>query len=64
MKIKVIDGIPCMIVDDGIFWSKEIIEQKSKKLIMPERFTEFQQNKETNYYKKVLDELKKKFREK
>jgi len=53
-----------MIVDDGIFWSKEIIEQKSKKLIMPERFTEFQQNKENNYYKKVLDELKKKFREK
>lgn len=64
MKIKVIDGIPCMIVEDGIFWSKEMLRNESKKLIMPERFTEFQQNKENNNYKKVLDELKKKFREK
>ena len=64
MKIKVIDGIPCMIVDDGIFWSKKILKNKSRTLIISERFTEFQQEKEDNYYKKVFDELKKKFREK
>ena len=64
MKIKVIDGIPCIIVDDGIFWSKKMQRSEPKKLVMPGHFTEFQQNKENNFYKKVMDELKKKFREK
>jgi len=64
VKIKVIDGIPCMVVDDRVFWSKKMQKYEPKKLVMPGRFTEFQQNKENNYYKNVMDELKKKFREK
>ncbi len=63
-QIKIIDGIPCIILDDGIIWIEEDLKSKSNKLIMPEYFTKFQQSKEQSYYDKVLEELKKKFREK
>ncbi len=59
-----IDGIPCIILDDGIIYTEEMLKHESKKLIMPEYFTEFQQSKKSTYYKKVLEELKKKFGEK
>ena len=63
IRIKMMDGIPCIILDDGIIWSEETLKKESKKLIMPDYFTEFQEPKETSYYKKVLEELKKKFGE-
>ena len=50
------DGIPCIVVEDGILWSKEILKTESQKLIMPEYFTEYQQDKENTYFKKVLEE--------
>ncbi len=64
VRIKVLDGIPCIVIDDGIFWSKEMLKKESRKLIMPDYFTEYQQDRENTYYKGVLDELKKRFGEK
>jgi len=58
------NGIPCIILEDGIIWSEKELKQESKKLVMPEDFTEFQQSKESNYFKNALEELKKKFGEK
>ncbi len=63
-QIKIIDGIPCIMLDDGIIWIEEDLKSKSNKVIMPEYFTKFLQSKEQSYYNKVLEELKKKFREK
>jgi len=64
LKIKIIDGLPCIVIEDGIFWSKEMLKKESRKLIMPDYFTIYQQDRENIYYKEVLDELKKKFGEK
>jgi len=64
IRIKLLDGIPCIILDDGIIWTDEEIKIESKKLIMPDYFTEIQESKENSYYKKVLDEITKKFGEK
>jgi hypothetical protein len=63
VRIKMIDGIPCIVLDDGIIWSEKEIRQESRGYVMPENFTEFQQSKEKSHYKKVLEELKKKFGE-
>ncbi|MHA2007494.1 MAG: hypothetical protein ACXABO_07185 [Promethearchaeota archaeon] len=63
MKIKVIDGIPCIELEDNILCTHEELKKKTKKLTIPSYFTEFQQSKEKTYYHKVLEELKKKFRE-
>ena len=64
LRIKIIDGIPSIILDDGIILSTEDLKRESKKLIMPEFFTDIQESKENKYYNKVLEEIKKKFREK
>ena len=64
LKIKIIDGLPCIVIEDGIFWSKEMLKKESRKLIMPDYFTIYQQDRENIYYKEVLDELNKKFGEK
>ena len=64
VRIKMMDGIPCIILDDGIIWLEENLKSESKKLIMPVYFTDYQQSKEQSYYNKVLEELKKKFGEK
>ena len=64
VEIKLVDGIPCIVVEDGIFWSKEMLKTESRKLIMPDYFTLYQQDRENTYYKGVLDELKKRFGEK
>jgi len=64
IRIKLLDGIPCIILDDGIIWTDEEIKNESKRLIMPEYFTKIQESKEKSYYDKVLDEIKKKFGEK
>ena len=64
VRIKVMDGIPYIILDDGILWLERDLKSESKKLIMLEYFTDFQQSKEQSYYNKVLEELKKKFGEK
>jgi len=58
------DGFPCIILEDDIFWLEEDLKIDSKKLIMPEYFTNNQKLKEQSYYSKVLEELKKKFGEK
>ena len=63
VRIRMIDGIPCIVLDDGIIWSEKEIGQESRGYVIPEDFTEFQQSKERNYYKKVLEELKRKFEE-
>ena len=47
------DGIPCIILDEGMIWSEEELKKESKRLIMPEYFTYFQQSKERDYYDKV-----------
>lgn len=59
-----LDGIPCIMLDDGIIWSEEELKKESTRLIKPEYFTEIQESKEKSYYNKVLDEIKKKFGEK
>lgn len=58
-----IDGLPCIVLDDGIIWSEKEIRQESRGFEIPEDFTEYQQSKERIHYKKVLEELKKKFGE-
>lgn len=63
LKIKVIDGIPCIVLEDSIFYTQEFNE-KLKKIYQPGKFTTFQQSKERAHYHKVLEELKRKFREK
>ena len=62
--IKIMNGIPCIILDNNIIWSVEKIKQESENLIMPEYFTDIQESKEKSYYNKVLDEIKRKFGEK
>lgn len=64
IRIKMLDGIPCIMLDDGIIWSEAELKKESKRLIMPEYFTEIQESKEKSYYNNVLDEIKKKFGEK
>lgn len=64
VRIKIMDGIPCIILDNGVVWSEEKIKLESKNLIMPEYFTDIQESKEKSYYSKVLDEIKRKFGEK
>jgi len=64
VRIKIMDGIPCIILDNGVIWSVEKIKQESENLIMPEYFTDIQESKEKSYYSKVLDEIKRKFGEK
>ena len=63
IKITMIDGIPCIILDDDTFWTEDTIKKESKKVIMPTYFTGIQETKNSSYYNKVLEELKKKFRE-
>ncbi|MFX1374769.1 MAG: hypothetical protein ACFFA0_03050 [Promethearchaeota archaeon] len=63
LRIKIMDGIPCIILDDGIIWSEEELKKESKNLIIPNYYTDVQQSKENSYYRKGLEELKKKFRE-
>ena len=58
-----IDGIPCIVLDDDIISSEKEIRQKSGGYVGPEDFTGYQQSKERRYYKNVLEELKRKFRE-
>jgi len=64
VRIKIMDGIPCIILNNGVIWSVEKIKQESENLIMPEYFTDIQESKEKSYYSKVLDEIKRKFGEK
>ena len=64
VRIKIMDGIPCIILDNGVIWSVEKIKQESENLIMSEYFTDIQESKEKSYYSKVLDEIKRKFGEK
>ena len=64
LKIKIIDEIPCIVLEEDIFCFQDDIEIKFKSNPVPKYFTEFQQSKERAYYGKVLEELKKKFREK
>lgn len=64
VRIKIMDGIPCIILDNDVIWSVEKIKQESENLIMSEYFTDIQESKEKSYYSKVLDEIKRKFGEK
>jgi len=64
VRVEIVDGIPCIILEEGIICLEEDLKSESKKLIMPEYFTDFQHSKEQSYYNKVLEELKKKFGEK
>lgn len=63
IKITMIDGIPCIFLDEDIFWTDEAIKKESEKVIMPTYFTNIQETKNSSYFNKVLEELKKKFRE-
>lgn len=64
IRITILDGIPCIMLDEGIIWTDEEIKKESKRLIMPDYYTKIQDSKEKSYYYKVLDEIKKKFGEK
>jgi len=37
VRIKMIDGIPCIVLDDGIIWSEKEIRQESRGYVMPEK---------------------------
>jgi hypothetical protein len=63
LRIKIIDDIPCIVLDEDIFFLNEE-RKRGRELPISKYFTEFQQSKERAYYGKVLEELKKKFREK
>lgn len=64
VRIKIVDGIACIVLDEGIILSTKNLKKESRKLIMPEYFTEIQESKESKYYNKVLEEIEKKFGEK
>ena len=64
MKIKVIDGIPCILLSD------ETDEKKSEKKVVSEHFsvlndfTRIQRSKENECMKDLLKDLKEKFKNK
>jgi len=64
VRIKIMDGTPCIILEEGIIWFLEKFKQEPESLVMPEYFTDIQESKEKGHYTKILDEIKRKFGEK
>lgn len=64
MKIKMIDGIPCIILSDDPEKHKIEHKTKSERFSMLNDFTRIQRSKENDYMKDLLKDLKEKFKNK
>ncbi len=62
--IKMIDGIPCIILEDRILLVEHACKIEKVKKIFHGDFTDIQKLKSSKYFDDVREELKKKFREK
>jgi hypothetical protein len=64
MEIKDINGIPCIILSDDILGFKIDSHSTFNSDVGTKEFTDIQNLKEKNDRRNLLDELKKKFKEK
>ncbi|MFX1256881.1 MAG: hypothetical protein ACFFAN_03400 [Promethearchaeota archaeon] len=68
IKIKEIDGIPCLILPEGVITYKDelknTLKDQSKNFVIRNDFTDFQKLKEKNHMNDLLRELRRKFKDK
>jgi len=64
VKIKEIDGIPCIELSDDVFGIKNSSKKEPGSFITYKDFTDIQQSKEKSDLRGTLRELKKKFEDK
>ena len=64
MKIKVIDGIPCISLSDETDKQKKENETQFERFSMLNDFTRIQRSKENECMKDLLKDLKEKFKNK
>jgi hypothetical protein len=64
MEIKDINGIPCIILSEDILGVKNDSHTAFDSVLKTKEFTDIQNLKEKNDRRNLLDELKKKFKEK
>ncbi|MHA1436991.1 MAG: hypothetical protein ACTSPD_05400 [Promethearchaeota archaeon] len=62
VEIKIINGVPCIVVPEGVFEFKFKQEYESKDLNKHKNFTEIQNLKDMAFLNEILAELKKKFK--
>ena len=63
IRIVVIDGIPCFVLEDEDEWEKARRNHKVAELNKP-NFTDIMNEKSRKYYNQIKEELRKKFGEK
>lgn len=63
IRIKIVDGIPCIVLEDDDEWEEARKKHRAEELNKPD-FTDFMEEKSRKYYNKIKEELKKKFGEK
>ena len=63
IRIIVVDGIPCIVLEDEDEWEKARRKHKLAELHKP-NFTDIMNEKSRKYYNQIKDDLKKKFGEK
>jgi hypothetical protein len=63
IKIKIVDGIPYIVLEDDDIWTEARLKHKAKEL-QKWNFTDCQQEKHRKYFNQIKEELKKKFGEK
>ena len=64
MKIKVIDGIPCIVLSEESEEHKKEHESESERFSVLNDFTCIQRSKENNCLKDLMRDLKEKFKNK
>ena len=63
MRIKIIDGIPCIVLEDRDEWEDARRKHRIAEINKP-NFTDIMDEKNRKYYNQIKEELKKKFGEK
>ena len=63
IRVKFIDGIPCIVLEDDDDWEEARKKHRVAELNKPD-FTDVMEEKTRRYYNKIKEELKKKFGEK
>ena len=64
MKIKVIDGIPCIVLSEESEEHKKEHESEPERFSVLNDFTRIQRSKENNCLKDLMRDLKEKFKNK
>ncbi len=64
MKIRVIDGIPCILLSDEADEQKNAKKTPTERFSMLNDFTRIQRSKENECMKDLLKDLKEKFKNK